>query len=242
MAQEKKEEVVYDFVVPVLYLCCPGVGSTLGSGRKVALKSGGIKNPGVGNGDNVDLAGVSHDQKTIEHFIEKISTGKNALGFYKQKSSIYDPRLSGIETKFKIADWLCAKGNVGMLYFSGHGAKGYLCTSNKQKLTYSFIAQCIKCAKNADQKALIIIIDACYSGSVVDAFKDIKKPRITIHYSCGADETSADCGIGVGGWFTNKLFDPKADYFFGDGPPVPGTIHHYKDGDSKQTPGSWKNY
>eukprot|EP01084_Bolivina_argentea_P132885 234497_1 len=245
MAQEKKEEQVY--VVAVLYLCCPGVKTTLGTGKKVAYKSGGIKNPGVGNGDKVvDLQGVYNDKKTIEQLIERVSKMKNAVSFYKQKASIYDPHLSVIEASFKIASWINAPGHMSILYFSGHGGKGYLCTSNGQKLTYEFIANCIKihAKKLPYEKPIVMIIDACHSGSVVDAFKHIKKPKIIIHYSCGADEFSADCGFGKGGWFTSKLFDNvRAKKLYGNEGPVRGIMHTYKSGEKMpQTPGLWKNF
>eukprot|EP01084_Bolivina_argentea_P132884 234496_1 len=251
MAEEKqqkkqkkyREETTQEPYITILCLICPGLKPTDDTSRKVAMKSGGKKNPGVGDGNvTIDLKGCKYDARTLSEYAKKES--KNMAVFISEMSHHYHS-LTYHNITTCIGAWVCLSTThcrVRMLYFTGHGGPSGLCLG-KGQLPYQFLALFLGEAANCKEmekwsKPLIMIIDACHSGSVVNYFKNIKKPKILIHYSCGADEVSADCGVGEGGWFTREFF--KRNDF---GKPLPGTIHTYKGGKKEpQTPGLWKNF
>ncbi len=88
-----------------------------------------------------------------------------------------------------------------------------------------------------------IFIDACYSGWIVESFKN--RSDIALHFSCQKNEVSADLGVN-GGWFTTQYFtsyDLGGDSYlklkFGGAKSVE---HEYSDGTkSIQTPGYYRN-
>eukprot|EP01083_Nonionella_stella_P032649 89357_1 len=230
--------------VSLLSLCCPGTGGK-GVGKQVAVKSNGKIND-IKNGANkisaaIHLNGVDEDNSTINKWMrsEPLFQDKKTNA-YKSKQSRCDATIKIKGAKKRVKAWLNEE-NVGyhIFYFSGHGTKangGGICFQDGA-LTYADFAKTIK--ENHDGKSyIILIIDACFSGLIHKAFKDMK--YVTLCWACAGDQVASDQGL-KGGYFTQTYFKSGKslnNYFKNGFKPIP---QNYANGTSSfQTPGGLK--
>eukprot|EP01084_Bolivina_argentea_P254529 427913_1 len=219
----------------LLSLCCPGSGKNKkGTARKIAVKSDktvynvdkSVYNPYV-----ISLNGCNQDATTISRWFDAACKTQKVKSFQSDQSCV-DAQLTVSSAKKRISKWLGKDDGETMFvfYYSGHGADGGICL-HKDMLKYKKLLRYFK------NKRAMIIIDACHSGSIEDAYFDDKKKRdyfgVGIFYACLKDEVSCDMGHD-GGYFTQTYFkcrnmEPFVNLVFDNIKPVK---HEYPDGTS----------
>eukprot|EP01084_Bolivina_argentea_P157886 275109_1 len=251
MAQPKKDPHHHSF----LSLICPGSGNQFGTSRKVAKKTDNKANAIKSNiyiKYSINLQGSAQDDATMTKYV-KSYTGSGIK--YKSNQSVTDAQLTVYSAKQRIRVWMKEEGDSKQFYFSGHGSNkkgGGICFKDGI-LLYSELEKLTAATMKGKNKlgGLSLIIDACYSGYIVDAFQHyeedvsgggydpkLNKPDITLMYSCQKNQVSADLGTN-GGYFTQKYFTHEVGHMNllrGD----QTVTHEYMNGTvSKQTPGTW---
>eukprot|EP01084_Bolivina_argentea_P048192 88805_1 len=215
----------------VLSLICAGSGGSYGTGRKMAIETNNKKNDVKISKqfikDCVNLNGCDQDAATMAKYATNMK-----MGAYKSKQSCCDALLTKSNAVNRIRAWLKEDARHHKFYFSGHGTGkqgGGICF-NDGVLSYKDLAKII------GNKRCWIIIDACYSGWIVEWFKN--KKGVTLYYSSQKNQVSADMGID-GGYFTQR-------YWSGSGTPIikkKPILHTYADGTTSwQTCGEYTVY
>ena len=105
------------------------------------------------------------------------------LGAFDEVKTLIDPDLEAMQTAIDLLFQSCQKGDLGLLYFSGHGITDdsdrlYLATRRTSKNTFrstavsaSFIDGIMH--DHHHQRQLVLILDCCYAG----AFTGVWHPK-----------------------------------------------------------------
>jgi len=116
---------------------------------------------------------------------------------------------------------ICNRAQNGdriIFYFSGHGNKGYLLTSDIKPLYYTEIANILNTTKASD---VICFIDACFAGTLASGTTVQSTASLSNHdghayfVSCRPTETSKEAAWVGQGFFTQALLKGlrgKCDY------------------------------
>lgn len=173
---------------------------------------------------------------------------------YRSIQSIQDAQLKVSVAKQRITAWLKEDVKNKIFYFSGHGTNKYgggICFSDGT-LHYKDLAKLFEANVKSKEAIIMIIIDACFSGSIVDAFNHIKEDKfsVKIYFSSQKNQVSCDKGSD-GGWFTQEYFGGSCDCAGGHNCQfkhfrlhrfIPTEMQHYSNGKSSpQQPGMWTN-
>ncbi|MEI6430369.1 MAG: SUMF1/EgtB/PvdO family nonheme iron enzyme [Pseudanabaena sp. ELA607] len=119
------------------------------------------------------------------------------LGAFDDVKTLIDPDLEAMQTAIDLLFQGCQKGDLGLLYFSGHGITDdsdrlYLATRRTSKDTFrstavsaSFIQGIMR--DHNYQRNHVLILDCCYSGAFAEGFAksaDINlKPQLEVEGS-----------------------------------------------------------
>lgn len=154
---------------------------------------------GVSNyqGTDNDLQQSTKDAKA---FYEVMSAHTNDVTILTSKNAY---RRNVLDKLNHIAG-AAQSGDCIMLFYSGHGAPGYICLYD-DPLAYSDIVNSMKRSK-ASQK--VLIIDACHAGTVQDDISQYnfnEKDGLICLMSCRPDEYSMENAILGAGFFTQGI-------------------------------------
>eukprot|EP01084_Bolivina_argentea_P309024 534494_1 len=274
----KKKLSISTAKISVLALVCPGSGKTVSAKqRQVSIKLNGKDIEGmkddIKSKDNDDEITIKHSIQlggTIEDLnklnkwlnafdnVDYLSSGKHEMKIkpYLSNKSALGSLLTAKEAINKITKWIKEESDCMeyVLYFSGHGAKKGIGFGD-YLVSYKNILNLI-IPQIALNRRVNIIIDACHSGGIVEALKDIRKKNkygiriknVCCFYASQTNEVSADLGL-KGGAFSKQIFDPQKYDLWKDW--FSGSVNYelfnlilqkwnwtYKDGTkSTQTPG-----
>ncbi len=120
------------------------------------------------------------------------------LGAFDEVKTLIDPDLEAMQTAIDLLFQSCQKGDLGLLYFSGHGITDdsdrlYLATRRTSKDTFrstavsaSFIQGIMR--DRGYQRQHVLILDCCYSGAFAEGWlaksADINlKPQLEVEGS-----------------------------------------------------------
>ena len=120
------------------------------------------------------------------------------LGAFDDVKTLIDPDLEAMQTEIDLLFQSCQKGDLGLLYFSGHGITDdsdrlYLATRRTSKDTFrstavsaSFIQGIMR--DRGYQRQHVLILDCCYSGAFAEGWlakrADINlKPQLEVEGS-----------------------------------------------------------
>ncbi|WP_072143500.1 caspase, EACC1-associated type [Pseudanabaena sp. 'Roaring Creek'] len=120
------------------------------------------------------------------------------LGAFDEVKTLIDPDLEAMQTAIDLLFQSCQKGDLGLLYFSGHGITDdsdrlYLATRRTSKDTFrstavsaSFIQGIMR--DRSYQRQHVLILDCCYSGAFAEGWlaksADINlKPQLEVEGS-----------------------------------------------------------
>ena len=120
------------------------------------------------------------------------------LGAFDEVKTLIDPDLEAMQTAINLLFQSCQKGDLGLLYFSGHGITDdsdrlYLATRRTSKDTFrstavsaSFIQGIMR--DRGYQRQHVLILDCCYSGAFAEGWlaksADINlKPQLEVEGS-----------------------------------------------------------
>ena len=120
------------------------------------------------------------------------------LGAFDEVKTLIDPDLEAMQTAIDLLFQSCQKGDLGLLYFSGHGITDdsdrlYLATRRTSKDTFrstavsaSFIHGIMR--DRSYQRQHVLILDCCYSGAFAEGWlaksADINlKPQLEVEGS-----------------------------------------------------------
>jgi len=120
------------------------------------------------------------------------------LGAFDEVKTLIDPDLEKMQTAIDLLFQSCQKGDLGLLYFSGHGITDdsdrlYLATRRTSKDTFrstavsaSFIHGIMR--DHSYQRQHVLILDCCYSGAFAEGWlaksADINlKPQLEVEGS-----------------------------------------------------------
>ncbi len=102
------------------------------------------------------------------------------LGAFDEVKTLIDPDLEAMQTGIDLLFQSCQKGDLGLLYFSGHGITDdsdrlYLATRRTSKDTFkansvpaSFIQGIMR--DHSYQRQHVLILDCCYSGAFAEGW------------------------------------------------------------------------
>lgn len=156
------------------------------------------------------IAGVSNYQgtendlqqstKDAKAFYELMTKKTNDVTILTSKNAYRRNVLDKLNTIARAAQ----NGDCIMLFYSGHGAPGYICLYD-EFLAYSDIVNIMKQSK-ASQK--VIIVDACHAGTVNSGISQqniTEKDGIICLMGCRPEEYSQENTILGAGYFTQGL-------------------------------------
>ncbi len=139
---------------------------------------------GAGN-DSSEQAAFNFDLDLIANnlTLEKLGPRLPASSIFKMKNPTADEVYSKLESMRK-------KYKTIYFYYSGHGSKGDASLRDSW-LFYSSLASTLYGTEAED---LVVIMDTCHSGSIIDAFKaydySLERTNVTVIASCSADTLS----------------------------------------------------
>ncbi|MEY3303510.1 MAG: caspase domain-containing protein [Pseudanabaena sp.] len=139
------------------------------------------------------LAAAPKDVAAMERVLQS-----SELGAFDEVKTLIDPDLEAMQTAIDRLFQSCQKGDLGLLYFSGHGITDdsdrlYLATRRTGKDTFrstavsaSFIQGIMR--DRGYQRQHVLILDCCYSGAFAEGWlaksADINlKPQLEVEGS-----------------------------------------------------------
>ena len=139
------------------------------------------------------LAAAPKDVSAMQRLLQS-----SELGAFDDVKTLIDPDLEAMQTEIDLLFQSCQKGDLGLLYFSGHGITDdsdrlYLATRRTSKDTFrstavsaSFIQGIMR--DRGYQRQHVLILDCCYSGAFAEGWlakrADINlKPQLEVEGS-----------------------------------------------------------
>ncbi len=126
------------------------------------------------------LAAAPKDVAAMQRVLQS-----SELGAFDDVKTLIDPDLEAMQTGIDLLFQSCQKGDLGLLYFSGHGITDdndrlYLATRRTSKDTFranSVPASFIQGIMDAHhhQRNYVLILDCCYSGAFAKDWRDMAK-------------------------------------------------------------------
>jgi uncharacterized caspase-like protein len=122
------------------------------------------------------LAAAPNDVRSILRVLQNPE-----LGAFDDMQTLVDPDLEAMQTAIARLFQSCEKGDMGLLYFSGHGITDdsdrlYLATRRTSKDTFranavsaSFIQGIMR--DHGYQRQHVLILDCCYSGAFAEGWQ-----------------------------------------------------------------------
>ncbi len=168
----------------------------------------GVSNYGV---EDANLSQTTKDAKAFKQLLSKQTKDITLLtSTYANHDNILE-KLRAICNRAQNGDRI-------IFYFSGHGNKGYLLTSDIKPLYYTEIANILNTTKASD---VICFIDACFAGTLASGTTVQSTASLSNHdghayfVSCRPTETSKEAAWVGQGFFTQALLiglRGKCDY------------------------------
>jgi hypothetical protein len=164
---------------------------------------------GIGDypGNSSDLSGVDYDITDVENFLTTDSVwAGTAIDLLQDSNATKGNIVSELNT-------LCTEVTTGddvLIYYSGHGcADGDLFCADQTEYSVSDLYSAITAIgeKAGNTGHVTVILDSCYSGSLVDYFNsaNASQDEYTILTACSSSQASYDTASN--GLFTSYLFD-----------------------------------